>query len=281
MRRGAVTFGRALMIVLLLALPSASQSVVYWDDDFENHLAPNWPYDPSDPCYPDGCNPQISADLAHSGTHSLKGHYTGLDSGRWIDRYYPATEEVWTRFYYRTTNFTYNNVGTKHFHLGDGVHYPNFWISNNAGRRDMMVYGQNTADPNCGSGGSQGVPFSQSSPGDCLYYANVATVNLNDDQWYCIEIHLRMNTPGVSDGIAQIYVDGKLTTNYTNAGFRGVLNQGPNLNSSSSTFNFTRIFVQHGVGDMFYDQFAVGNTRIPCGASPATSPNPPTQTQLR
>ena len=43
-KKSVITFGQvvALITTLSLALPSASQGGIYWADDFENHLTPNW-----------------------------------------------------------------------------------------------------------------------------------------------------------------------------------------------------------------------------------------------
>jgi hypothetical protein len=82
-----------------------------------------------------------------------------------------------------------------------------------------------------------------------------------------------MNTPGSADGIAQLWVDGTQTVNYTGQ-WRPTTDGGPGQPSFKATFTFVRIFVQHGVGEMFYDDFAVGNTQIGCGATIAP-PNKP------
>src|SRR5438094_8672114 len=65
-----------LMIVLSLALPRPSQGDVYWQEDFENHLMPQWDTSACGVSAPqDGCNAQVTTDMPHAGTHSLRGDY--------------------------------------------------------------------------------------------------------------------------------------------------------------------------------------------------------------
>lgn len=44
--------------------------------------------------------------------------------------------------------------------------------------------------------------------GDAWYGNGEALLELG--RWYCVEEHVKVNTPGVADGVAQFYVDGKL-----------------------------------------------------------------------
>ena len=44
--------------------------------------------------------------------------------------------------------------------------------------------------------------------------------HLNEWHWY--EMHVKVNTPGVSDGIIQVWIDGVLYVNYSTVPFRDV-----------------------------------------------------------
>lgn len=252
--------------VISLMLRTDSDAAIYWEDSFE---APtnldNWIFSALG-------NPVVTTAQHFDGTQSVWGHYTGKDSGNGMFRYYPITEEVWVRFYYRTTNFTYDAVGTKHIYMAsnDGG-YPNFWLNTDASNREFRPIAQVPAQ-DCGLG-----PYDS-----CVYNPNIAHIPIADDRWYCIEQHLKMNTPGVANGIVELWVDGVQTVGYTNALLRGTAVNGTNRNSSQAYFQFVEIYVQHGDGEMFYDQFAVGNTRIPCiGSTPGQQPSPPTGTRLQ
>src|SRR5262245_9733324 len=145
MRMRNVTFCQiaALVIILALALPTSSQSGVFWTDDFENHLNPtgSGPWDTGGcdvnlgvPGIPDGCvsgvgnvkdtdgyNPGITTDIAVSGTHSLRSSYNGTcgltqvnpsayGCGTYINRYHPASAEVWMKWQTHFPNLPFNQV---------------------------------------------------------------------------------------------------------------------------------------------------------------------------
>lgn len=42
------------------------------------------------------------------------------------------------------------------------------------------------------------------------------------DQYYAVSLHMRVNTPGETDGFARIYVDGERVVNHDGVAFRGV-----------------------------------------------------------
>ena len=84
-----VAFGQIamLMIVLSLAVPRISQGTVFFEEDFENHLTPNWDTTAcGSPAPQDGCNARITTDRPHGGTHSLRSDYNptcgSADPGR-------------------------------------------------------------------------------------------------------------------------------------------------------------------------------------------------------
>ena len=84
--------------------------------------------------------------------------------------------------------------------------------------------------------------------------------------WDQVETEFKFNTPGVSDGLIRLWVNGVLKIERLNLQLRGptptsVNSQGL-LNPSTSKFAETHIFVQCGLGNMWWDRVAVGNTRI-------------------
>jgi len=276
-----MSMSRAMLVLMILLLTvTQSWAGTHWDEDFENHLSPTWDTCAFAGCPQDGINPSISTDVAFNGTHSLKGAYNAqcapVGCGHWIDRTHPATEEVYTQFYYRTSNFTYEaTTGTKHFLQASQTYAaPNFWWRHHYGSRELGVASQ--VDASICPNGPPG-PYDS-----CNYYPNVASVPLNDNQWYCIETHIKMNTPGVANGVLELWVNGRLTMRYVDRTFRGTAVKGPNGNSSQANFEYVRIYVQSGIGDMYYDLFAVGSTRIGCvGSRDSTPPAAPTGPPIR
>lgn len=251
------------------ALVSAT---TYFDEDFEETLTGNgWSTDscvafygsPSAPA--NGCNPSISTDQAHSGTHSLKGDYTGpcagsatLTCGVWAYRTFTPTRDHWKRFWYRTTSFTYGSISTKNVYDYATDNNPSFVWGHHFGNREIHLDAQSIPSQLCPSGK---VSIT------CSFYPNMATVPLSDNRWYCIETHLNLGTPGSANGSAEIFIDGVQTLGVHNRQF---LEEG-----QSDGINHVKIYVQSGSGLMYYDDFAVGTTRIGCTAAPGSDTSPP------
>jgi hypothetical protein len=229
--------------------------------------------------------PFVSSSLPYQGLQSLQLDYNGPTGGGFIDRQHPNVDEVYTRFYTQTKTFSYDPVGSKRFQqlsINTSHLLPNFWWENLFGSREISVVGQVVAEP-CASTGHPAYDT-------CNYYPNMASVPLSDNRWYCIETHLKMNTPGVADGVIELWIDGVQTMSHTGRQFRGPSVSNPNGNSSLASFNTIRIYRQAGVGTMWYDDFAVGSTRIGCsgGSTPSTStpsttspPNAPSGVTIR
>lgn len=279
MRVGTSNFGQIapFLIVLSLGLPIASEAGVFWTEDFENHLTPNWDTSACGGSPQDGCNAVISTAQAYSGTKSLRGDYTTTDClhpfptyvtcGTYYDRYFTPSSEVYFRFYYRTTGFIYDSTTTKHLYLANGIYYPDVVLKHEygAGNFSMEIEGDYDACPN--------------RLDSCLYRENLTTRNTGNDQWYCIEGHVKYNTPGVQDGVLELWVDGTQTMSYTTLYMRGGSTNngavGSATNSSQATMSYIRPYVQWGYGQMYYDDLAVGNTRIGCSGNQPSDITPP------
>lgn len=267
--------------ILLTLLPTASQGATFWVDTFDDGvLSDTWDINSCGANPPsDGCDARIASDIARSGNMSLKSTYhptcTTCQQGTFYDRTFPSSAEVWTRTYIYTTNFTYDaGAGSKYVYLHNlTMSYPNFFLINWFGSRQMGASSQIEAGmcPNGTSG-----PYDS-----CAYHPNMASVNLNDNQWYCLESHIKMNTPGQPDGLIEMFVDGVQTLGYYNRTFRGpnTTNGPQNNNYGAFAFNAIRHYTQHGAGNRYTDDLAVGNTRIGCsgsgGSVDTTAPRPP------
>lgn len=240
----------ALLLFLFLFIPHYALATVYWEEDFENHLYPNWDQ-PS--CLtagsPDGVAcpyPQITTALAHGGTHSMWSHYVpDNQAGTFFDRSIPETTDLWTRQYARWDNFTFGAHNFKLFITGGpegpvGV----YWLHDRAGA-ELYPLVNHPSTVTCPSG------FPDVT---CNYEPNIASVPLNDNQWHCIETHQNNGTANTANGLVELYVDGTLTTRYT-----GLL-----MKTTSSGYNLIRPYAQFGDGDRYQDDWAVGNARIGC-----------------
>jgi hypothetical protein len=257
-----IRFAATTAITLSLFLFTFSHADMFWQEDFEapTNLG-NWAR--STPSMP-----YVSSSLPYQGLQSLRLDYNGPSGGGFIDRQHPNVEEVYTRFYTQTKTFSYDSITTKRFQQLNiyTYAYPNFWWEHMFGSRELAVSAQVVAEP-CASTGHPAYD-------SCNYYPNMARVPLSDDRWYCVETHIKMNTPGVANGVIELWVDGVQTMSHTGRQFRGPNVSNPNGNSSLANFNGIRIYRQAGVGTMWYDDFAVGSTRIGCSGSST----PPTST---
>lgn len=254
---------RVLLLIFSTLFPNYSEAAVFWEESFENHLTPNWDTGACGSVSQDGCNGRISTDVAHSGTHSFKGDYTcagasnGGQCGTFYDRFHPPTSEIWTRVYYRTVGFVYSPIETKHwFHkaynsMSDVI--ADHWSSGRS--MGLSTERQIPEGPPCKVGDTA-----------CIYSENVSSKPLDDDRWYCIETHVKNNTAGQANGVLEMWVDGTQTVRYTGRKL---------FDSPIPQFEIFRIYVQHGYGKMYYDDLAVGDTRIGCGPGNSIPPSGP------
>lgn len=240
---------------------SPAQAVTFWEEDFENHLYPNWVG--SGDCItsgsPDGvaCGyPRITTAQAYAGTHSLLTHYqtAGVQAGGYMDRSVTSTRVLWTRQYAKWQNFTFGPENAKlFFACGDAGSACVVWLHQNAGNQ-LHALVNHTTNVTCPNG---------STDITCNYDPNMASIGLNDNQWHCVETFQNFGTSGVANGALSIYIDGTQTLGYTNL----------LMDTNNQPITFVRPYAQYGLGDRYQDNFAVGNTRIGCsGAPPDTTP---------
>lgn len=251
----------------------SAQATVFFDDSFEGSSpqASGWGYTASY-CSGSPCPwLDVSTDVAHSGSKSLKGTYSAsygpptpqsnvVINTVGISRSFPPTTDLYNRYWYRTSGFTYGAVGTKHIYWKGNPGLPNFFSANWWGGGELGFAAQVLAD--CGYT-------------TCNLYPNMARKPFANNVWYCVEEHVKLNTPGLADGMLEVWIDGTQTLGYYKRTFRGTAVNGPNGNSSTMAFNNLVIYKQIGDGLMYYDQFAAGNTRIGCGGSVQADTTPP------
>lgn len=261
-------------VSLLLWASSAQAATLISESGFEgaNPGADGWLYTASS-CTGSPCAfLDVSTDLAHAGSKSLKLSYTesaNIEATIRVGLFhtFASSTDVWKRYWYRTSGFTYGVTGTKHFYTeGES---PYFFSVNLFSSREISFIAQRWAD--CGTNGY----------GNCHLSPNVASRPLADNRWYCIEEHTKLNTPGQANGTAEIFVDGTLTVGYYNRTILGPNVSNPNGNSSLHTLKDIKFYKEQGNGSMYYDQVVVATTRVGCGGTPppttdTTSPTAPT-----
>ena len=89
-------------------------------------------------------------------------------------------------------------------------------------------------------------------------------------RWQCIEVHMKLNTPGKSDGLFEFWVDGNLDAQKTGLNFRG----------SFTDYGINHVTLENWWNNgaapqteyRYLDDFMVSTQRIGCGGSDTTPP---------
>lgn len=204
--------------------------------------------------------PTPSSDRAFTGSKSAKLTFRGVAGsdpgagGCFIDRNLSGiSETLWTRFYIYMENFAVNNVQTKMTFQGQAGAYPSFWWSMNYGFPNIGIQVQGIILDN----GTQSTE-------------NIFGGAIPQNQWACVELRLTMSTPGVDNGIVQAWVNGAQSINKTNQRMRPAIAYPGVFAFPTAHFNFVRLYTQHGVGAIYYDDYAVSrDARIGCTGSPS------------
>jgi hypothetical protein len=253
------------LLLCLMLLPTLAHAATFWDETFETTGAGNrfGLLDSSGPV-------QLSTSSAYAGSKSarymfdspqvgscLYGSATFIDCGGFYDATVTSTDTLWRRFWVRVApGFTVSIPSTKLTKAGTANWSEWLVIGYNQNNSETMF--QLTMDPQSGS--------------PLLWGGTLR----HDGQWQCFEINQQLNTPGVANGTYQLYLDGTLVSNSSTVIWRPA--------SDTTPFSYVRLYRQYGSGDMFFDNYAVGNTRIGCGAAPppgdTTAPSAPSTPTL-
>ncbi|MBV1870786.1 MAG: hypothetical protein KUG76_07740 [Gammaproteobacteria bacterium] len=130
-------------------------------------------------------------------------------------------------------------------------------------------------DPTTGVDGSQVVTVGYNDFSNTTYLgkANASTQIYSGDRlgkWQCIETHVRLNTLGETDGVFQIWIDGRLEAEKTSLNWRG----------SYSGYAINAIFLENyhnkygpKTQSRYMDNFVVSRSRIGCLNSPPKAPS--------
>lgn len=241
----------ALLVLSCMALaPAWSNATVYWEDGFE----------PGNTGYAVVGGMSLSSSPVYSGAYSLKEHFLGshIQSGTYSDRFLgTSTEDLWSRYYIYLDNFITDQTQTKIMLQGEECCYPSFWWGMLFGQTALSVQIQGL------NGGSETV--------------NIYGPQIPQNRWVCVETHIRMSAPGVTNGVIEAWLDGVQGIARYDLQMREASLNGKN--SPTAKFTFNRLYVQYGSGDLYLDNLAVGDQRIGCSGELPQSNSPAPQTQ--
>ncbi|MEK6774526.1 MAG: hypothetical protein AABY64_11330 [Bdellovibrionota bacterium] len=246
------------LVLLVTFLTNSARAATFWDDEME---AGNTGYGAL------VTNPNICGNVAGfsydtvnkvSGAASLKENFPGLQytgqCGGYADRSFPATDDLWSRYYVRLspgfivsptayTKVMRNDTGTQLAH----------WWAMGPGLNQLLVALQNY--PTTGETRN--------------FRPNEGDGSLTRGQWVCIETRIKHNTVGKSDGLVEAYKNGVRFMHWPGLEIRKV-SQG----TQNAHFVSNRMYRQEGEGSINYDRVAFGNTRIGCIGSVVPEPIP-------
>lgn len=232
---------------------SASQATVFWDDEME---AGNTGYNIS------GKSGTMTFDTSvkFSGNGSLRLDYPsecypdkilqGFQCGGYVDRNFPQTSNLYRRFYINmASNFKTGDSGTKIIGTfpGGNTTFSTWWV---------FQFGSHVLS---------GI-VSRAKDGVAVVYNQNGTFPFG--QWVCVETHEQLNTPGQANGVYELWVNGTQVLSTRNVMFL--------VSGDNTTMGINRLYRQVGLGSLWFDRVAVGDSRIGCAGSPP--PTPPAST---
>ena len=263
-----------VMMTALSLVPMLSHGAVFWDDEMEQGNTDFSAAYMLSTMIPNGIM-AYDTNVKFSGNGSIRLNYppacqtltTANQCGGSATRTFPLTEDVWKRVYFRMSGTGPNPTNSGVFETAvaaftkmlkgqstivNGLVARNWWTMGCCKSKSFKL-------------NMEFVPTASSAT------VLPSSINLADNRWYCIETHEKMNTPGLPDGIAEAWVDGVKVAMKTDVIWQ----------RAGSTLQWTEfsIFRQVGIGNIWWDRFAAGDTRIGClGATPASDtarPGPP------
>ena len=252
-----------------------SHAAVFWDDEMEQGNTDFSPAYMLSTLIPNGIM-AYDTSVKFSGNGSIRLNFspacqtltTQNQCGGSATRKFPLTDNVWKRAYFRMSGTGPNPTVSGKFETSIAA------FTKLLKGQSLVIDGL-TSRHWWGMGCCSSTTFIQSqenvpAPGRTTNLAS--NVKLVDNRWYCIETHEIMNTPGVADGVSEAWVDGVKVAMKTNVMWR----------QAGSTLQWSEfsIFRQIGIGNIWWDRFAAGDTRIGClGATSASDTTRPAQPQ--
>ncbi|MCL2433397.1 MAG: hypothetical protein FWD16_02630 [Clostridia bacterium] len=182
--------------------------------------------------------------------------FPDIDFSELYYRFYVKQQEGWTGYgnnekLLRFTSFTNNNAGTDPSAQPFAMH---FWADNGPNNNQNLY-----ADPMSGidirNGNNAGTTLRTTKWNDFdnMLWAETGGAKLacpkifsqgadgNNGKWSCVETRIKLNDPGVRNGIFEVWVDGEQTFSYTGYNFIGGWDPG----STAQRVGINKIFLEN------------------------------------
>jgi len=145
--------------------------------------------------------------VAHSGTNSIR-HMVKHNEAR--GQAYCDLDQGYDDLYVRQYVY-FTCPGGKYDH-GTGAKIGRFYSARPSGYKnlDVVLVAGSWQDASRGADSNRSLSLHYNGPPDMPDWGALYTgVVFEDNRWYCIECHVKLNTPGQSDGLVEIFVDGE------------------------------------------------------------------------
>ena len=255
----------SVMMIVLSFLPMLSHATVFWDDEMESGRTG---FQDLSLLMSQGIM-AFDTSVKFSGSGSIRLDYPancepatfgGSGCGGASIRTVPLTDTLYRRVYFRMSGQGPVVTPTGQFQTSINTFTKMLRTTTNGITRQWWMMG-------CCTSKNVLVTLENVPPGGATNKYTSAT--LADNRWYCIETYEKLNTPGVANGISQAWVDGTQVMNVTNIMYR--------LAGKNNLWNGVGIFRQTGRGNIWWDRYATGDSRIGCsGTIPSSDATPPT-----
>lgn len=265
-----VTLGWMTLLLLMftLTIPAPSHATIFFDTSFEAcavGTGNDFPCEGWDDWTREAVGHlQITNSLAFSGTKSVKGTFDNVNGSSLqpsISRSWTRVPHIFARFAHRASpGFQLGSNGqTKLVRFKDDVGYPLVWIYNRYGTYSVIMEG----------------PYDYAGT-----YVLSSGIAPSQTSWDQIEFEWKLNTPGQSNGLMRLWINGTLRAEQLNKAYIGPTSTSIGAsglpNPSGYRIRTTQIYIQSGLGSLYYDRFAVGDTRIGLATSqPSSDTTPP------
>jgi hypothetical protein len=260
-----------------------SNSAVVFCDDFEQGNFAQWE---------DGYNSALHRITSvttnvYQGQKALEATYPAGSDGGWLTRWFmPGYDDAYARLY---------------------VKFEQEWQCGQNCSKILAFYGNRIDDPWSGFGQAgtrpDGTDFFYSGlatlnwyrhpdPGEIIFYSYFPEMQpapdgkywgnfffqndprdaLQPGRWYCLELELKANTPGLHNGLQKMWIDGSFKGEVSNMRWRDTTNL--RINAFQLTFSGAVPVTQH----VWIDNVVVSTQKIGCLANAKDSipPAPPT-----
>ena len=254
-KMSVATVGLMVLLWLLssLIIPGPLQAAVYFDSSFETcavRTGNDFPCEGWTDYATEAVNHlEVTNSLAFSGAKSVKGTWDNVNGSSImpsIYHFFSKSDHMFVRFATRqSTGFKIgSNNYTKMVRFRTDGGYPVFTVLFGSGKYVLGVEGSYV--------GGTFIPASSVTP--------------SQTSWDQVEVEVQLNTPGQSNGLMRMWINGTLRIEKLSQQFRGPTSTSINsqglLVPSTTRFDTAQIYVQSGLGSIYYDRFAVGSTRI-------------------